>query len=270
MSGTLQQTSYATRTGERVARSASSAFERLKDGNLSGALSAIGQVASNAETTSSRMGACLDVLGPQLSALLPQASQAEVVMLQGRTLATTADGQADAWTAPDGTQVTVTAKSTRQETEEMVVLRETEVEPPKSMGKIIGKPYQVTAQSGADLTLGPAASTQKVRQLAKDDTFTAVTTVPGRDGGDYILVAENNVWTGYLPAKAAKLAGSASDEIVVVAADRADAGGSVVAEEVRVKTTCRTLQSQAKTKTGQKAVDTQSYCQAPDGAWVVQ
>ena len=151
----------------------------------------------------------------------------------------------------------------------MVVLRETEVEPPKNMGKIIGKTYAVSAAGGANLTLGPAASTQKVRGLAKDDTFTAVTTVPGRDGGEYVLVAENNVWTGYLPAKAVKPSGSVSEEIVIAAADRDAAGGSVVAEEVRVTTTCRTLQSQAKTKDGKKATDKQSYCQAPDGAWVV-
>ncbi len=55
----------------------------------------------------------------------------------------------------------------------------------------------------------------------------------------------------------------------MTAADRDAAGGSVVAEEVRVTTTCRTLQSQAKTKDGKKATDNQSYCQAPDGAWVV-
>jgi hypothetical protein len=232
---------------------------------------AFGQMRTGSQRAQRGSGCLSDLaslVGANLSQLLSEDEQEEVVMLQGRALSETRDGEAVANRFPSGTSVQVTASSTRQETREVVALRDSEVEEPDDL-KVIGKTYVVSASSGATLRVGASTSAAEVRSLSRSETFIAAASVAGQDGNTYILVSENNKWVGYVPAKAVEPAGAADQPVVVRAAESPRASDGSVAVAMNAQTTCRTLQAQARATDSQTAEDTKSYCRAPDGAWVI-
>ena len=252
----------------RVADNLGRAMTWVSKGDVGRAFGQLRTGSQRAQRGSGCLSDLASLVGANLSELLSDDEQEEVVMLQGRALSETRDGETVADRFPSGTSVQVTASSTRQETREVVALRDSEVEEPDDL-KVIGKTYVVSASSGAMLRVAASTSAAEVRSLSRSETFIAAASVAGQDGNTYILVAENNKWVGYVPANAVEPAGAADQPAVVRVAESPRASGGSVAVAMNAQTTCRTLQSQARAKDSQTAEDTKSYCRAPDGAWVI-
>lgn len=244
--------------------------KRAGRGDWSGALNAVSGISDRVGSIGDSVWTCADVLGSQFSALIATDEQNEVVALQGRALSSARDGKQVTWVGEEsGTQVQFTPTDTRQETRDMVVLRESDVEPPGDDLTIIGSSYTVSAEKGTMLRLGPTTSSKHVRLLRKGEVFMAAASVPGTNGGEFVLVSENSRWTGYVSRNAVK----PSSAVVASAtsspkSEDASAEG-VVAEHVNVRTTCRTLDAAAHAKDGSTASNQSRFCQAPDGAWVI-